>query len=51
MHVDNVGGIDRFVEVGEPFAWFVEEFGCPTEDKEAPEPSMEGLNQRSDGWF
>ena len=51
VHVDDVGGIDRLVEVGEPRARFVEEFGRPTEDKEAPEPGMERLNQRSDGWF
>ena len=48
MHVNNVGWIDRLVEVGEPFAGFVEEFGRPTEHQEAPKPCMEGLDERSD---
>ena len=33
VHVDNVGGIHRLVEVSEPFAGPVEEFGGPTEDE------------------
>ena len=48
MHVNDVGWINRLVEVGEPFAGFVKEFGRPTEHQEAPKPCMEGLDERSD---
>ena len=51
MHVDDVSGIDRLVEVGEPFAGLVEEFGRPTEHRKAPEPCMERLDERGDDGF
>lgn len=51
MHVNDVGGIDRLVEVGKPFAGFVEEFGRPTEHHKAPEPCVEGLYECSGDWL